>query len=556
MDKPADLFEAEERLWRSVVAGKELDLGDRVPSGRAGGRRKQIRAETVVALLRGDVVSSAGAVFWVEGALITGVLDLRHVRLDLPVTMKNCRFTGRIDLTEARVASISLSGSHFPSVVGYGLRVDGDADFSGCQAGQIDIFAARISGRVWLAGAELGGTGSGRALNAPDLTVAGGMYCRGLRAVGGVNLFGAVVGSGLELDGAVLSNQAGLALRAPGLSVKADMSCGNGFTATGGMDMFGAQIGGQLWLNDARLDKGDREYALNAPQISVSGGLYCNGQFVATGMINLFGAAVGATMEFDGATLTNPAGICLRAPGLTVKSSLSFTGGFTARGDINLAGSQVSGEMQFSETILSDSTVDLRGAHIGELHAVPTCLPGRLFLNGLTYTGLQPYLPAAQRLETLCRDEDGYHPQPYEQLAVYYRALGYDEQARAVLPAKQRRRREGLPLAGKAWGYLQDAAVGYGYRPTRALIWLVVLIALTAGYFSAYPPHSSADPAYAQFQPVIYAFYAVVPVLNIGQPNPYPASAAGQWMVLIAQVAGWTLATTVIAGITRAISRN
>ena len=375
MDKPADLFEAEERLWESVVAGKELDLGDRVPSGRAGGRRKQIRAETVVALLRGDVVSSAGAAFWVEGALITGVLDLRHVRLDLPVTMKNCRFTGRIDLTEARMASINLSGSRFPSVVGYGLRVDGDADFSGCQAGQIDIFAARISGRVWLAGAELGGTGSGRALNAPDLTVDGGMYCRGLRAVGGVNLFGAVVGSGLELDGAVLSNQAGLALRAPGLSVKADMSCGNGFTATGGMDMFGAQIGGQLWLNDARLDKGDREYALNAPQISVGGGLYCNGQFVATGMINLFGAAVGATMEFDGATLTNPAGICLRAPGLTVKSSLSFTGGFTARGDINLAGAQVSGEMRFSETVLSDSTMDLRGAHIGELHAVPTCLP-------------------------------------------------------------------------------------------------------------------------------------------------------------------------------------
>jgi hypothetical protein len=311
MDKPADLFEAEERLWRSVVAGQELDLGDRVPRGRAGGRRKQIRAETVVALLRGDVVSSAGAAFWVEGALITGVLDLRHDRLDLPVTMKNCRFTRRIDLTEARMASISLSGSRFPSVVGYGLRVDGDADFSGCQAGQIDIFAARISGRVWLAGAELGGTGSGRALNAPDLTVGGGMYCRGLRAVGGVNLFGAVVGSGLELDGAVLSNQAGLALRAPGLSVKADMSCGNGFTATGGMDMFGVQIGGQLWLNDARLDKGDREYALNAPQINVSGGLYCNGRFVATGMINLFGAAVGATMEFDGATLTNPAGICL-----------------------------------------------------------------------------------------------------------------------------------------------------------------------------------------------------------------------------------------------------
>jgi hypothetical protein len=267
-------------------------------------------------------------------------------------------------------------------------------------------------------------------------------------------------------------------------------------------------------------------------------------------------AALGATLEFDGATLTNPAGRCLRAPGLTVKSSLSFTGGFTAHGQIDLAGAQISGEMHFSETVLSDSAIDFRGAHIGELHAVLACLPGRLYLNGLTYTALQPYLSAAQRLEALERDEDGYHPQPYEQLAAYYRALGYDEQARAVLLAKQRRRREGLSFAGKAWGYLQDVVVGYGYRPARALVWLVVLVALTAGYFSAYPPHPSAGSAHAQFQPVIYAFYAVVPVLNIGQPNPYPVSAPGQWIVLVAQVAGWTLATTVIAGITRAISRN
>ncbi len=502
------------------------------------------------------MASRTGGAFWVEGALITGVLDLRRVRLDLPVIMKNCRFTGRIDLSGAHMASVCFSGSRFPSVHGYGLRVDGDADFSRCQARRIDIFGARVGGRLWLAGAELGGTGSNHALNAPDLTVDGGMYCRGLRGAGGINLFGAVIGAGLELDGAVLSSQAGLALRAPGLNVKADMSCGHGFTATGGISLYSAQIGGQLWLTGAHLDKGGREHALNAPQISISGGLYCNGQFTASGMINLFGAVIGATLEFDGANLTNTGSKCLRAPGLTVKNSLSFTGGFTARGEIDLAGSQVSGEMHFSEAVLSDSALVLRGAHVGELHAAPACLPGRVYLNGLTYTALQPYLPAAQRLEILRRDEDGYRPQPYEQLASYYRALGYDEQARAVLLAKQRRRREGLPLAGKAWGYLQDVAVGYGYRPARALIWLVVLIALTAGYFTASPPHSSGGPAHAQFQPVIYAFYAVVPGLNIGQPNPYPASTPGQWIVLLAQIAGWTLATTVIAGITRAISRN
>jgi hypothetical protein len=192
--------------------------------------------------------------------------------------MKNCYFDDRVDLSEARAVSLSLAGSRFPSFRGYGLQVDGDVDCAGCHGGQIDIFGARIGGRLWLTAAELDGIGSGYALNAPDLAVDGGVYCRDFRAVG-VNLFGATIGSTLELDGAALSSQVGPAFRGPGLSVKADMRCGSGFNATNVVDMFGAHIGGQLWFNDARLDNGDGLSALNAPQIYVGGGLYFNGQF-------------------------------------------------------------------------------------------------------------------------------------------------------------------------------------------------------------------------------------------------------------------------------------
>lgn len=65
MDKPAALLEAEERLWASVVAGMEIDLGNRVPSVRAGGgRRKQIRADgsgRVVILALREIPYSKGA---------------------------------------------------------------------------------------------------------------------------------------------------------------------------------------------------------------------------------------------------------------------------------------------------------------------------------------------------------------------------------------------------------------------------------------------------------------------------------------------------------------
>ncbi|MCZ9337759.1 oxidoreductase, partial [Streptomyces sp. TRM76130] len=76
------------------------------------------------------------------------------------------------------------------------------------------------------------------------------------------------------------------------------------------------------------------------------------------------------------------------------------------------------------------------------------------------------------------------NPEPYELLAAVLKAGGEEEDAREVLLAKQRRRREGLPLGTKLWGYLQDWTVGYGYRPGRAAAWLAVLWATGSLAFS------------------------------------------------------------------------
>jgi hypothetical protein len=191
------------------------------------------------------------------------------------------------------------------------------------------------------------------------------------------------------------------------------MSCGMGFTSTGAVETFGAQIGGQLWLNNASLDRGSSDHALDPPQISVSGGLNCNGQFRASGMTNPFGAVVGAGLEFTGANLSNPTGMCLRAPGLAVRDNLTLTAGFRASGDIDLAGARIGGELRLTGPLVTDGALDLSGAEVGQLNAEPASLPGRLRLNGLTYAALHPYLPARQRLEILRRGQDGYQPQPY-----------------------------------------------------------------------------------------------------------------------------------------------
>lgn len=331
------------------------------------------------------------------------------------------------------------------------------------------------------------------------------------------------------------------------------MRCGS-CTATGTVDLFGAQVGGQLWMGAAHFNARDSSWALSAPLLKVGGGVYFNGGFSASGGVNLFGAVIGSTLELRNATLSNPGGKALRAPGCTVQTDMTLTGGFSATGAIDIYGARIGGHLHLADAIFTDSTFDMRSADIRELSGKPSCWPNSIRLSELTYTTVKPYLPAGQWLGWLQRDPDGYQPQPYEQLAAYYRRVGQDEHARTVLLAKQRHRRQQLRLPSQVWGHLQDAMVGYGYRPARAFGWLVLLLAFTTAYFSASPPRS-AGPGTVPFQSVIYAFDLVIPVLNLAHQQTYILTGAGQWVAWIVTMAGWVLATTVIAGITRTLSR-
>lgn len=130
--------------------------------------------------------------------------------------------------------------------------------------------------------------------------------------------------------------------------------------------------------------------------------------------------------------------------------------------------------------------VDLRHAHIDLLRDDHNTWPVRLRLDGFTYGVPEP---SEQRQGWLARDKDEYRPQPYEQLAAWYRQLGNDSEARNVLLARQQRRRESLPLIPKAWGYLQDFTVGYGYKPWYSVLWLIALLAIgTLAFILQHPP--------------------------------------------------------------------
>lgn len=240
-------------------------------------------------------------------------------------------------------------------------------------------------------------------------------------------------------------------------------------------------------------------------------------------------------MFFDGAHLDNGDQVALFADQLEA-GSLWFTGGFSAVGN-----------------------VDLRYTRAGIVVDDPMDWPDTLDLEGLIYQDLQPYRKARGpegRLAWLSRTGGEYRPQPYEQLAAYYRRLGHEDEARTVLVAKQRRRRRELGWRGRTLGWFLDAIVGYGYRPGRAFAWMLALWLLGSWYFAVNQPGLADPDVHVHYQPLLYAADLVLPVIGLGQESAW-APAGGEQAVATALILlGWVLATAVVAGVTRVLTRS
>lgn len=122
--------------------------------------------------------------------------------------------------------------------------------------------------------------------------------------------------------------------------------------------------------------------------------------------------------------------------------------------------------------------------------------------------------------------------------------------------AKQRRHRRTLPWYAKLWGYLQDSTVGYGFRPMRAAAWLLALQLLgTTAYGLQHPQPLNKNEA-PDFNAVFYTLDPLLPIIDFGQERAYTPHGWYQWLSYLLIATGWILATTIAAGVTRAISRQ
>ena len=471
----------------------------------------------------------------VHGARITGTLDLTHVPAAVGIELRGCVFECPVLMVSARLPWLTLAGSQLCALDCDGLQVDGDVLLGDgfTATGQSDygalrLLGAHIKGQLNLNGARLtnetGPALIGDGLHVDGDVFGGGFIATGHGELGAVRLPGAHIIGQLNFNSAELANQAGPALIGDGLRVDGGLVLAEGFTASGHYErgavrLPGAHIGGQLNLACATLVN-PAGAALIGDHLEVDGGVYLDG-FTATGygedgVVRLPDAHITGQLNLDRAELTNPAGAALIGDHLRVDSDMFAEGliasGHSQDGAVRLADAHISGQLNLSQTKLTNPAgpvLDLEDAEVKHLflpaqvicsHAAAKtsrcAAPAHQFiLSGLAYTSLHA-VDWREWLHLIIHHTRAYRPQPYRQLAAALRASGHESAARKVLIAQQQdlhhRGDIGGPLSKSAhwlWGVL----AGYGYRSSRAVVALMLVLTVAAALGIA-AGHTSLGP--------------------------------------------------------------
>ncbi|MGW2517543.1 membrane-associated oxidoreductase [Streptomyces sp. NPDC001617] len=377
----------------------------------------------------------------------------------------------------------------------------------------------------------------------------------------------------LNLSDSVLSGLVAATVRVDGVLRLTDCRI------SGPVRLGGAQITGALFMERTHLATDDgTDPVLELNHAEIGDDLWAP-ELRVHGQVRLDGASVTGAVNLEGAQFLNPGGTAVSALTFDTGSDLRMRRTRT-QGRVDFRGARIPGRFELTFARLADpdgtalrlssavigelwlrkgtpidGILNLRRARIDVLYLEPEMLPGRVFLSDLTYTTLTPHLPAERRLPMLERDFR-YEPHTYEQLTAAYRRIGDDHAARLVQLAKQRRLRTTRAWYGRVWGYVQDATVGYGFHPLRAAVWLLSLLAVGSIAYGLHHPRPLKASEAPHFNPVFYTLDLLLPVISFGQEEAFAPTGWYQYLAYALIITGWILATTVVTGVTRTVSRQ
>jgi hypothetical protein len=261
------------------------------------------------------------------------------------------------------------------------------------------------------------------------------------------------------------------------------------------INLYGTRIGGILNLSGAILHAKGDEAAMLANNLRTGGGLFLNHNFTADGggdggTIRLSGASIGGLADLGSARLTNPAGPALVADYLRVESNLMLNQGFRAEGvkdtgTIRLVGATIAGRLSFEDgqaitTLPGALAVNISRVKVaGDALFPVSFVGGGINLDSFEYRLIRRSA-VPEFLDLLAHRTNHYSSQPYHQFAATNLATGNERDVRQINIAAQRDllRRGQLDFWTRSWHRVTGLVLGYGYRPSRALLWWAGTVAL------------------------------------------------------------------------------
>ena len=517
---------------------------------------------------------------------------------------------GEVRLLGARIGNgLICSGGTFenPGCIAFtadGAHIRGqlalDNSFKCC--GETRLVGVHITGSMRCAAGTFHNP-QGNALTLDYSNIDGAVFLRnGFLARGVVRLPGATIGSDLDCAGARIENTAPSsdALILDRVVIRGDLSLAGEFCSVGAVRLLGAQISGKLVCSAGSFNNPEG-IALSADGAVVSDSVLLGPRFRSNGMVRFQAARVGHDFICSGGTFNHPNQQALIADRINVRDNALLDKGFLSFGEVSFGGADISGQLVFTnatiinpdqlaivlQNVTADSlwirgpnlkivgAIDLRSARVRILADEPNVLSDNddfrgLDLDGFVYDDISPDVTSNvnTRLQWLALQTQGYHPQPFDQLAGVLRRNGQDHEAREVLIAKRRARRPTLPGApNRGWDRFLDFSVLYGWQPWRplaggALILLyvvgLVIAAQAAGLLKG-PPDGAGS-----FHPFAFVLDSFLPFVDLGIESDWTIDTYNggsfAWLVIshlwFLKIVGWSTITLAAAAVTGLVKRD
>jgi hypothetical protein len=471
--------------------------------------------------------------------------------------------------------------------------------------GGVDLSDAAVKGDLRCRGGELIGCGNAPALKASGAKVQGSVLLGpGFIARNGVQLIRATIGGSLICNRGEFSKGKGksAALDAYGAKIQGSVLLGRESAAKeADAGDEGAQVAASLDADvgdegaevaaSLDADAGDEGAASLDADVKAEG---ASARLTVKGGVDLRFATIGEHLLCYGSHLIGTTKMpALNASDAKIDGSTYFNG-IRAEGEMCFEYAYIARNFQWKD-VKSPATaiLNLKSAKVGTLFNAQESWPSNrnLIIRDFVYDQIDDRASpnADVQLRWLhLQPQETFSSQPYEQLAKVLKSSGYESEATEVLIAKQvdLRRYGDLWWWAKLWNRVLGFSIGHGYKPHRALLWIIYLVFLGGAVFhDGYRNHlitQSSDLQnglevkmnYPKFQPFVYSLDCFLPIIDLRQKGYWlPNANKGYEIVVPATglrvrwggllrvyfwvhtILGWALTTLWLAGFTGLVRR-